>query len=119
MWVSGLCWMGLGSWERGRGWLGENLELISGDNTDVHGVTPLTDGSPSLVLKERFYLVNSFPFSLLVFPGIASFISFSTQVSLLHSLSPHTCLFGNVGVIVHSLYCSLSPWHWIFGPQPR
>lgn len=40
MWVSGPCWMRLDSWERGRWWLGGNLELILGQNTDVHGVTP-------------------------------------------------------------------------------
>jgi len=111
--------MGLCSWKRGSGRLGGNLELILDDKADIRSVIALTDGSPSLVLKEKFYLVNTFPFSLLVFAGITPFISFSAQVSPLPSLSPHTCLLGNVGVIVCSLYCWLSPWHWIFGPQPK
>lgn len=47
MWMSGL-WMGPGSQKRGSGWLDGNLELILSDNTYVHAVASLTDGSLSL-----------------------------------------------------------------------
>lgn len=77
MWMSGLCWMELGSWEKGRGWLWGNLELILGNNADVHGMITLTGGNPSLLLKERLCLGNFFQLSLLVFPGITPFINFA------------------------------------------
>lgn len=54
MWMSGLCWMELGSWEKGRGWLWGNLELILGNNADVHGMITLTGGNPSLLLRKDF-----------------------------------------------------------------
>lgn len=69
--------MELGSQEKGRGWLWGNLELILGNNADVHGVITLTGGNSSLLWNERFYLGNFFPLSLLVFPGITTFINFA------------------------------------------
>lgn len=105
-------------WAHGREWLGGNLELTFGNNRDVHGVTSLADGTLLWCCREDFYLVISFPFYLFVFPAITSCI-YSAQVSPQPSLSPHTCLFGNVGVTVCSLHGIFPPWHWIFGPQSR
>lgn len=105
-------------WAHGREWLGGNLELIFGNNTDVHGVISFADRMFPWCCREDFIYLYLFPFSLLVFPGITPCIS-SAEVSPQPSLSPHTCLFWNVGEIVCSLYCIFPPWHWIFGPQPK